>query len=57
MPARLIKGRAFIIYWSFRARRESTEWNGYWNKARQLGHVLTNFITGTRWDRSFRVVR
>ncbi len=57
VPERLIKGRAFIIYWSFRARRESDEWNGYWNKAEQLGYVMANFVNGTRWDRSFRVVR
>ena len=57
VPERYIKGRAFMIYWSFRARRESLAWPGAWNKAKQLAYVFTNFFTGTRWGRSFRIVR
>ena len=57
VPERYIKGRAFMIYWSFRAGRESLAWPGVWNKAKQLAYVFTNFFTGTRWGRSFRIVR
>ena len=57
VPERYIKGRAFMIYWSFRSPTESVGWQGVWNKARQLGYVFANFITGTRWGRSFRIVR
>ena len=57
VPERYIKGRAFMIYWSFRAPREPVTWQGVWNKARQLAYVFANFITGTRWNRSFRIVR
>jgi signal peptidase I len=57
VPARFVKGRAFMIYWSFRAGREPLAWPGVWSKAKQLGYVFANFFTGTRWDRSFRIVR
>ena len=57
VPARLLKGRAFMIYWSFRTSSESLGWPGLWNKAKQFGYVLGNFVTGTRWGRSFRIVR
>ena len=57
VPERYIKGRAFMIYWSFRAQREPLAWPGVWSKAKQLAYVFANFFTGTRWDRSFRIVR
>jgi signal peptidase I len=57
VPAEYIKGRAYIIYWSFEAEGSSVDWPGYLGKARQLGDVLAKFFTHTRWERTFRVVR
>ena len=57
VPAEYIKGRAFVVYWSFENGRESIDWPGYWGKARQLGHVMLRFFTNTRWERTFLLVR
>ena len=57
VPADYIKGRAFLIYWSFASEEEPVDWPGYQGKLRQLSNVFSKFFTNTRWDRSFRVVR
>jgi len=57
VPGEFIKGRAFLIYWSFESEREGVDWPGYRGKARQLANVFLRFFTDTRWERSFRVVR
>lgn len=57
VPAELIKGRAFVVYWSFENSLESVEWPGYRGKAKQLANVLLRFFTHTRWERTFQVVR
>lgn len=57
VPGDYIKGRAFMIYWSFNAEGDQQTWPGYIGKARQLGHVMATFFSRTRWDRTFRLVR
>jgi signal peptidase I len=57
VPAEYIRGRAFMIYWSFESDREAVDWPGYWGKIHQLSRVLFGFFTHTRWERSFRIVR
>jgi signal peptidase I len=57
VPASYVKGRAFMIYWSFESEPESLQWPGFGGKLRQLGRVALNFFSNTRWSRSFRIVR
>lgn len=57
VPADHIKGKAFLIYWSFEHSDPSTEWPGYRGRARQLANVFLGFFTNTRWERSFNIVR
>ena len=57
VPRSYVKGRAFMVYWSFASEAEPVEWPGVQGKLRQLGHVALNFFTQTRWDRTFRIVR
>ena len=57
VPANYIKGRAFLIYWSFDSDSESVEWPGYRGKLEQLTRVFLGFLSHTRWERSFHVVR
>jgi signal peptidase I len=57
VPESYLKGRAFVVYWSFAADDEMVDWPGYRGKVRQLGHVALNFFAQTRWDRTFRIVR
>ena len=57
VPEGYLKGRAFMVYWSFESEQEPIEWPGFLGKLRQVGGVAANFFTQTRWDRTFRIVR
>jgi signal peptidase I len=57
VPESYVKGRAFMVYWSFDSGQELTEWPGYGGKLRQVGQVALHFFTRTRWNRTFRIVR
>jgi signal peptidase I len=57
VPESYLKGRAFVVYWSFESEPEIGEWPGYQGKLRQMGRVALHFFTQTRWDRTFRIVR
>lgn len=50
VPVRYVKGRALLVYWS----RDPKEGGGQWGGGETLGGLLAG---GTRWDRSFRLVR
>jgi signal peptidase I len=57
VPASHVKGRAFMVYWSYDGGRESLDWPGYWGKIRQLAGVTRGFLANTRWSRSFTIIR
>lgn len=57
VPVEFIKGRAFLIYWSFDTPNETGEWPGYIGRVRQLGEVVTRFPFRTRWERSLNLIR
>jgi len=58
VPESHLKGRAFVIYWSFAAGDpDSGEPGGLGGRVRQLGQVALEIFTHTRWSRTFRVVR
>ena len=57
VPESFVKGRAFLVYWSFASDDEAVAWPGYEGKVRQIGRVARNFFTQTRWSRTFRIVR
>ena len=57
VPESYVKGRAFLVYWSFAAERQQSEWPGYLGRPKQLAQVAFSFFSNTRWDRSFRIVR
>lgn len=57
VPAEFIKGRAFLVYWSFDDGPESTTWPGYQGRLKQLARVFLRFFTNTRWERSFNIVK
>ncbi|HEV2852398.1 MAG TPA: signal peptidase I [Thermoanaerobaculia bacterium] len=57
VPESYLKGRAFMVYWSFASDEEYLQPAGYGNRMRQIGQVALNFFTQTRWDRTFRIVR
>ena len=58
VPREYVKGRAFMVYWSFEAiGQEPIEWPGLAGKLRQISQVALHFFTRTRWERTFRIVR
>ncbi len=57
VPARYIKGRAFMIYWSFGGETSDGVWRGWGDKLRHLGRTALGFFHLSRWNRTFRVIR
>ncbi len=58
VPREYVKGRAFMVYWSFDSQGpEPIEWPGFAGKLRQISQVALHFFTSTRWERTFRIVR
>lgn len=50
VPRAMIKGRAYVVYWSF-ALKEPPR-----NKSHELWLVATGFFPNTRWNRTFFIV-
>jgi signal peptidase I len=57
LPRDYIKGKAFIIYWSYEGERDEYLEDGTWATLKGLGSVAVHFITRTRWDRMFHPIR
>jgi signal peptidase I len=58
VPASNLKGRAFMVYWSFdTGEAELPESAGLGGKLRQLSQVGLKFFARTRWARTLRIVR
>jgi signal peptidase I len=57
VPSHFIKGRAFLIYWSYGGETPDGTWRGFGAKIGQLARTATGFLTRTRWSRSFRIIR
>jgi len=55
VPRSMIKGRAFMVYWSFRGTPPPTD-ASWQERAQELGKVFVHFFTRTRWDRTFFIV-
>ena len=57
LPRELVKGRALIVYWSYKAPREAYLATGLMERLKELGSVAIHFFGNTRWDRFFHLVR
>ena len=57
LPHEYLKGRATVIYWSFDGAPALMPEIGLGETLRRLFSVITNFLSGTRWDRMLRQVR
>ena len=57
VPAHHVKGRAFLVYWSFGGETPDGTWPGWGAKIRQLGKTAAGFVTRTRWSRTLHLVR
>ena len=57
LPRHFVKGRAFLIYWSYGGETSDGTWRGLGAKARQLAATAVGFFSRTRWERTFDVIR
>ncbi len=55
VPEHYIKGRAFLIYWSFGGGTSDGTWRGAGAKLRELANTALGFLTKSRWTRSFHL--
>lgn len=51
VPREFIKGRPFIVYWSFRSDPDTGQPVSTGQRIARFARVVTNFIPNTRWDR------
>ncbi len=54
VPRTMIKGRAFMVYWSF--DWEPSSGTTFRDRVRELGNVALHFFDKTRWRRTFFIV-
>lgn len=54
VPRTMIKGRAFMVYWSF--DWEPSRGTSLRDRLRELGNVVLHFFPKTRWHRTFFIV-
>lgn len=55
VPRTSIKGKAFLVYWSFEGQPPA-QGSSAWTRIKHLLHVAWRFFPDTRWKRSFFVV-
>jgi len=56
VPAHYVKGRAFMIYWSFAGETSDGVWRGWGHKLRHLGNTAVGFFQQSRWNRTFHLI-
>jgi signal peptidase I len=57
VPRDFIKGRAFMIWWSYDEDRDAWQKTSIADKARGFWSKITHLFTKSRWERSFRIIR
>ena len=56
LPVGHVKGRAFVLYWSYESESEFYSDVGIVATLRRIGSTVTHLITRTRWERLLRAV-
>ena len=56
LPVGYVKGRAFVLYWSYESESEFYGDVGIGATLRRLASAVTHLITRTRWERLLRAV-
>ncbi|MGD0346174.1 MAG: signal peptidase I [Terracidiphilus sp.] len=57
VPRQNIMGRPLFNYWSFQSTEPDYELTGIGPRLARMGHVVTHFLTETRWSRTFHLTR
>ena len=56
VPRSFIKGKAMVVYWSYRSSEEELITNSMSDRLVQFGNVIMHFFTRTRWNRTFKII-
>ena len=57
VPEKFLKGRAFLIYWSYGGHTSDGTWRGWRDKLVDLARTVVGFLGRTRWSRTFHLPR
>jgi len=57
VPRQFIKGRAFLIYWSYGGETSDGVLRGWGHRLRLFGRTVVGFFTRSRWSRTFNIIR
>ena len=57
VPRENIVGRPMFVYWSFLTPADQILKTSFSDSLSFMGHILTHFISETRWARTFHIVR
>ena len=57
VPRDYFLGKALVIYWSFETPRDEYLQTGIFDRIKQLGDVIINFFSKTRWKRTLKIIR
>ena len=57
VPREYLLGKALVIYWSYETPKGEHLQTGLRDRVKQYADVILNFITKTRWSRTFKVIR
>jgi signal peptidase I len=57
VPMENIMGRPMFVYWSFQTPADQEDKTGLGDRLAFMTHVVTHFFSGTRWSRTFHIVR
>jgi len=57
LPIDQVKGRALLVYWSLDANKDEYQRTSVVEWLKDLGSMILNIRTRTRWDRFFHVIR
>jgi signal peptidase I len=56
VPENLVKGRAFIIWWSYEEDRNDYQRRGF-ERIKSVLNKILHFFTKSRWERCFTIIR
>ncbi len=57
VPQENIMGRPLFVYWSFKTPADQEDKTGMADRVSFVFHVITHIFTGTRWTRTFHIIR
>jgi signal peptidase I len=57
VPHSLVKGRGFLIWWSFEIERGAYLRKGLDEKLKNIANIIIHFFSRTRWNRTFKLIR